>query len=502
MSRWFTLILLLMTATVAAAWEEGLAPLTDRGSGTFDIRVTFVRDRDDFDIQGRHLLPGSQVTYLASADVVAIFRASRYWDPELNRLTLKARDRQLSATAGSRLVQRDGVELLLPVPVLSLDGDIWVPMEFVVNVLGPAVGEPVAWSHADHVLSMGAARPNITNVRVETGTRSTSLHIFCDEPLGWRALGPENGIVTLKVYGGIVDRREVRVSQPRGLIRRVSSRQKSDHALITVEIHNLVRHSHARSGGDGREIILTLEESEAPSLPDLDPRGALNMSSPSELNRGLREIRTVVIDPGHGGDDTGRIGPSGLREKDVVLDLARRLEDELEDLGFTVVLTRDGDDDLDLDSRAEIANRSGGDLFLSLHTNGWFDRQVRGIETHMLRPAGIESGGSVDATSFVPWDRVQWRHLGAGREVAELVQARLVEQTAARDRGVRQTAQRVLRGVDMPAVVVEVGYLTNPGEEDQLDSRAYREKLAEGLALAVADYRRGVAAKLARSRGD
>ncbi len=102
----------------------------------------------------------------------------------------------------------------------------------------------------------------------------------------------------------------------------------------------------------------------------------------------------------------------------------------------------------------------------------------------------------------MPWARVQWRQLGAGREVAEQVQAKLVEQTAARDRGVRQSAQRVLRGVDMPAVVVEVGYLTNPSEADQLDSRAYLDTLVAGLALAADDYRRAIAAKLARARGD
>jgi len=506
MLRRFTLILLLLTATVASAWEEGLAPRTDRGSGTFDVTVSFVRDRDDFDVQGRRLLPGSQETYLASADVVAIFRAARYWDPELNRLTLKARDRQLTATAGSRLVDRDGEELLLPIPVLSLDGDIWLPMTFVVDVLGPAIGEPVAWNHTDQVLRVGAARPNITGLRVDTGTRSTSLRIFCEEPLGWRALAPANGVVTLKVYGGILDQREVRISNARGLIRRVTSRQRSDHALIDVAFSNLVRHSHARSGGDGREIVLTLEETEVSSLPDLDPRGALNMSAPTELTTGLREIRTVVIDPGHGGDDTGRVSSSGLREKDVVLSMARRLKTQLEDDGFTVVMTRKGNDDRDLDTRAEIANRAGGDLFLSLHVNGWFDRQVRGIETHLLRPGifGTDhtSGATDGETAFVPWDHVQWRHLGASREVAELVQARLVEQTAARDRGVRQTAQRVLRGVDMPAVVVEVGYLTNPNEADQLDSRAYLDTLAEGLALAVEDYRRAIAVKLARARGD
>ena len=480
---------LLLTATCASAWQEGLAPRLDKDSGAFDVRVTFASDRDAFTVEGRRLLLGSQEVYLASADVVSIFRASRFWDPELNRLTLRVGDRQLVTTAGSRLYMKDERAFLLPVPVLVLDGDFWLPMEFVVNQVGPVLGETAAWNRAGLILHVGAAKPNVTGLTVETGARSTTLRVLCEEPLGWRATGPASGVVTLKIYGGIVDRRSVRLGGPRGLITGVTSRQRSDHALIDVEIRSLVRHSHARSGGDGREIVLVLEETETSALPDLEPRGALNMSGPLELGAGTRAVRTIVIDPGHGGDDTGRVGPSGVREKDVVLDLARRLEDELEDRGYVVVLTRDGDEDPAPDARAEIANRSGGDLFLSLHANGWFDRQVRGVETHLLMPSGTGDDTAGGGDFFVAWPHVQWRHLGASREAADLVQARLVDGAAALNRGVRSTAQRVLRGVDMPALVVEVGYLTHPGEEKQLDSGSYRERLADSLARAVDDYR-------------
>ncbi len=495
-------VLLLTLACGASAWEEGLAPRLDQSSGSFEVRVAFSSDRDDFTIEGRRLLLGSQEVYLASADVVSIFRATRFWDPELNRLTLRVRDRQLVATAGSRLVRRDDEDLLLPVPVLALDGDIWLPMVFVVEQVGPALGETVAWNRADPMLLVGAPTANVTGLRVETGARSTTLHILCDEPLGWRVSAPVGGVISVKIYGGVIDRRAVRLTQARGLVRKVTSRQQGDHALVDVEIRSLVRHRHARSGGDGREIVLILEETETSALPDPDPRGELNMSGPRELGAGARRVRTVVIDPGHGGDDHGRVGPSGVREKDVVLSVARRLEDALEDRGFQVVMTRDGDHDRDLDSRAEIANRSGGDLYLSLHANGWFDRQVRGIETHLHFPAGALDAGGPDGAHFVSWNRVQWRHLGASREVAELVQARLVDAAAALDRSVRQSAQRVLRGVDMPGVVVELGYLTHPGEEKQLDSSSYQERLVDGLARAVEDYRRLVDDYLARDGGE
>ncbi|MBU1676802.1 copper amine oxidase N-terminal domain-containing protein, partial [bacterium] len=290
-----TLAILMLTAALASAWQEGLAPRLDQKSGSFEVQVTFARDRASFPVQGRHLLRGSQEVYLASADVVSIFRAARFWDPELNRLTLRVRDRQLAATAGSRLILDAGREILLPVPVLALDGDLWLPMVFVVDQMGPALGETAVWNGAGLNLHVGAAKANVTGLRVETESRSTTLRVFCDEPLGWRATGPASGVVTLKVYGGVVDQRAVRVTNPRGLIRKVTTRQMSDHALIDVEIRSLVRYSHARSGGDGREIVLVLEETETSALPDLEPRGALNMSGPSELGAGAREVRTIVI---------------------------------------------------------------------------------------------------------------------------------------------------------------------------------------------------------------
>ncbi len=491
--------ILTLLAGAALAWEEGLVPRADGGPGTYEIRVEFLRDRDGFVVDGRRMLPGSQETYLASADVVALFRAVRYWDPALNRLTLKSVERRFVATAGSRLVDRDGAELLLPVPVLALDGDIWLPLTFVTDVMAPAVGEPVVWRRDEAVLRVGAARPNVTGLSVETGPRSTSLRIRCEEPLGWRALDPENGVVTVRIYGGVVDRRAVRLERARGLVNRVSARQRADHALVDVSISGLTHRSRARSGGDGRDIVLVLEESSTAALPGSDPRGELNMSAPDELAAGPREIRTVVIDPGHGGDDHGCVSAAGLREKDVALRVARRLKDALLTRGFRVEMTRDGDDDLGPDARAEIADRAGGDLYISLHANGWFDRQVRGVETHVLRPAGrVPDDGTVDEDGFVPWDRTQWRHLGASREFAELAQARLIERTAAQDRGVRRTSQRVLRGVDMPAVVVELGYLSSPGEADQLDARGYQQQLAEALALAAEDYRRALDARRAR----
>lgn len=503
--RILSLVTILLLGTgLAVAWEEGLAPRVDRNAGAFEVRVAFVRDRDGFTVEGRRMLPGSQETYLASADVVALFRAARFWDPGLDRLTLKIADRQFTATANSRLVQRDGSDLLLPVPVLALDGDIWLPMTFVTDVLGPAVDEPAAWNREEGVLRVGAARPNVTDLSVETGVRSTTLRIHCEEPLGWRALEPVDGVVTLKIYGGVVDRRAVRLGRARGLVRGVTARQRGDHALIDVAISDLVHRSRARSAGDGRDIVLVLEESTTTALPGADPRGELNMSAPEALDTAPLEIRTVVVDAGHGGDDTGRVGPSGLMEKDVTLRVARRLEDALKVRGFRVVMTRDGDDALDQDARAEIANRAGGDLFISLHANGWFDRQMRGIETHVLRPVGWAGNGDDDAAEggFIPWDRVQWRHLGPGLEFAELAQARLIEQTAARDRGVHRTPQRVLRGVDMPAVVVELGYLSSPGESDQLDARGYQQKLAEALALAADDYRRAVDARRAHPEAE
>jgi N-acetylmuramoyl-L-alanine amidase len=236
----------------------------------------------------------------------------------------------------------------------------------------------------------------------------------------------------------------------------------------------------------------------------------------------------VVLDPGHGGTEDGAIGPSGLKEKDLALDMARRLAALLRADGFEVVLTREGDDGPTLDQRAEVANVQRADVFVSLHANASRSSKARGAETYFLSRhatddaartvAAIENdaaGVGDDPTAaaapdagdpaipLILWDMAQTIYLEQSAQLAEIVQRELNGALGITDRGVRQAPFRVLVGATMPAVLVELGFLTNPEEEKRLADGEYRRKLSEALAAALKQYRarvgaRGAAAGTAR----
>lgn len=224
-----------------------------------------------------------------------------------------------------------------------------------------------------------------------------------------------------------------------------------------------------------------------------------------------KPLPVVVLDPGHGGVETGAIGPSGIQEKDLTLDLARRLKLLLEKQGLTVVLTRDDDRQLPLDDRTAIANHNRAILFLSIHLNASKRKSAVGAETYFLATsatdaeartlAGLENKAyeSPDTNDtetqgtprdhgleLILWDLAQNGFIAESSRLAEAVQTELNATTGVRDRGVRQAPFRVLMGATMPAILVEAGFISNPEEESRFKDDAYKDRIAEGIARAVA----------------
>ena len=215
----------------------------------------------------------------------------------------------------------------------------------------------------------------------------------------------------------------------------------------------------------------------------------------------------VVIDPGHGGDETGARGPSGLLEKDVTLDIARRLKARLESgMDVRVILTRETDRSVRLDDRTAIANHSRADLFLSIHANASRRGNARGAETYFLsyqatddesralaaienNTIGIDEGVPRDSSlAMVLWELAQSAYLKESSALAEAIQQRLNEALGIDNRGIKQAPFRVLMGATMPAVLVEVAFISNPDEERRLRDTAFKDRLATTIYESVRQF--------------
>ncbi len=457
---------------------------------------------------GRYLLTDSREMYLRSASLATILKAGRYWQGELRHLDLKVGTQTFRVTAGSRVVVSSDGEMLLPVPILDHDGDLWLPMVFLEKVVGPQTRERVAWDPDTRQLSLGSADYSVARLVVEVLGRTTAVHIFCREPLGYRTSSPRSGVIDLKIYGGEVNTAAVHSSSRRGLTQTVSSRQHRDHATVTIRVDQLVGRYRTYTADEGREIVVVLEEEQVSTMPDPVPRGHANVNidqGPVDVTNRI-DVQTVVVDPGHGGHDVGAVSRRGIMEKDVNLGVAKELRRYLEkESDLKVILTRDNDSYLELNDRAEIANSSSGDLFLSLHCNSWFNDGARGLETYFLSPAQSDWAKSVEAAEnqagrpaghegdpgdveFIVWELVQNRFISSSSQLAETVQNEVTRDLGMPNRGVRQAGFRVLVGAYMPAILIELGFLSHAQEEKKLGERTYQRELAKAIGDAILTY--------------
>jgi N-acetylmuramoyl-L-alanine amidase len=212
----------------------------------------------------------------------------------------------------------------------------------------------------------------------------------------------------------------------------------------------------------------------------------------------------IVIDPGHGGDDFGASSVDGLAEKEVVLAIAHRLKSALEARGYPVRLTREGDDARALTDRTALANRLEARAFISLHANASTVSSVSGAETYYMSldeasdeeaaaTAALENraGSSSSARSpldLILWDLAQAEVLNESSDLALAVQGRLNAHLGSRDRGVKQAPFVVLTGATMPAILIEVGFLSNPSQARLMSSPEYQRDLAEAIARGIEDF--------------
>jgi N-acetylmuramoyl-L-alanine amidase len=241
-------------------------------------------------------------------------------------------------------------------------------------------------------------------------------------------------------------------------------------------------------------LVFDVLRDTAPRLPQI--------ASPEPRSRSGR-VETIIIDPGHGGSDTGAIGPDGTEEKHLTLEIARLLAREIEiQLPVRAILTRTSDVELPLDTRSAMANQNKGDLFISIHLNSSPDSSTEGAETYFLsfdatderaaEAARLENaGGDGDPLydlQLMLWDLAQTSYMSASQRLAGFVQAELNSTLGLRNRGVKQAPFRVLVGAAMPAILVELGFLNNPAEETLLVTAEYRESLVEALMRAVKRY--------------
>ena len=217
------------------------------------------------------------------------------------------------------------------------------------------------------------------------------------------------------------------------------------------------------------------------------------------------QIKRIVLDAGHGGKDPGAISRNGLEEKDINLDITKRLKTLFENQGFEVMLTRDSDMFVELGKRAKIANNESADLFLSVHTNSSHSRRLNGFEIYYISedmddteravtttkhfyPKKIERDDIPYDAQIILWDLLYTQNRAVSFDIANYILKEADDTFHPKILGVKKSKFYVLNKTIMPAILIEVGFLSNREEERRLQQDIYRQRIAESIAKGVINY--------------
>jgi N-acetylmuramoyl-L-alanine amidase len=445
-------------------------------------------------------------------DLARLFGFTVAEDTLAGGLTLTVRGQSIVLTPGQSIASVGGRLVSLPAPP-AREGRTWyVPVDFVSRALAPVVGTPLELRKPSRLILVGGIRVPQVAGRVEPqadGARLT-LDIAPGTP---HAVSQEGQRLLIRFQADSLDATLPATTAPE-FIQAV----RPGEAAGTVAVDLGPRFSSFRSsttpGDRGAErLVIEVLAAAPPAAPDTPAAPATPAPEPPPLLdlAPAGALRTVVIDPGHGGEEEGARGPRGTLEKQVTLSVARRLKAALEArLGVRVILTRDGDQTVGLDERAAVANNNKADLFISLHANASVRPAMAGAEVFYLggddyaeaaarlggeRTALPVFGGGTRDIEVIPWQVAQVRHLQQSAGFAQAVEAALRERVPMSQRAIHAAPFRVLVGANMPAVLVEMGFITNPEQEQQLNADAFQQEIVQALVASVIrfrDFRTGV----------
>jgi N-acetylmuramoyl-L-alanine amidase len=444
----------------------------------------------------------SGTTDFVTLDSLArLFAITMREDPRADGVVLTAGTQRVVLTAGQATVSAAGRLVSLSAAVIK-DGNRWlVPIDFL-RVLDPLLNRRIEIRREARLIVLDSTPVPHVVPRFERTPNGGRLILSVEPPVPAR-VSRTGDQVTIRFQAEVVDAAAI-PDAPGELITGVRVTGSS----LIVDLGSSVTNVRQEESSDATRISLELIATSTPASARPDVTAPPPVSP--TIERG-GTIRTVVIDPGHGGSDIGTHNGAGLEEKEVTLSAARLLRSMLESqLGVRAILTRDGDTNVAIDPRASIANNNKADVFISLHVNASNVPAMRGWQVQSLdvadyaglvqaEPGAAPSaqpvpivGGGTRIIDIVPWQLAQMSHARQSMTLAELLSARLAEaglppQTVP----MLQTPARVLVGANMPAVLIELGFVSNPEDAAELGSRAYQAKLAEVITSVISGLRAG-----------
>lgn len=446
------------------------------------------------------------VAYLRLSDLARVARAPRHWNAGNRKMTLCVGGHRLSVSPGNAFVKYDARVRNLHHPVRVSDGDFWVPEAFLAEALGPAAGLAFDWAGDPSGLRVTVRAAFVDSVRLDESPEATTVVILVSRLPEFSVAATASDEITLRLEGAAL-RDTLEPFGPRGLVTSVAADSVPSGLSVKVGVSGAATAFTAEGYHSPARIELRIEGGRAGGLPDPRLREERHVATPVvPFAASGGDVETVMIDAAHGGRDRGGVGPTGVVEKDVALAVARKLSQALQERGFYVFMTRNSDFFVPVKRRAEIANLADADVLVSIQCDASHSGSASGATVLYFDPPEEEEsrffgrersglrfvppGGGSEAADRLLWKRMQERHIGESRALARTVRSALRDEMPDRDRGVAGRDLALLSGCAMPAIVVEMGFITNRDDVALLADESFQNRMAALIARAIDEYGR------------
>jgi N-acetylmuramoyl-L-alanine amidase len=424
------------------------------------------------------------------------------WEEAGQQLTCVRNARQYVFTQDVPYYSCGSALLPLPAPVVRIGATLFLPAEELFKVVKDSGGPELRWNAASQVLTISKSSHSIVSVAAEKKQNGVLVAVELADslPFDYTYYYPN---VTLNFFGATVDTAQIKSVRRVGLVDSMYSTQFNESAQVSLLVTREVEEPQIDYLQDMHTILVSLR-------PKKTAQAAKNSGGMTATG-----IRTIVIDPGHGGRDPGAIGPNGILEKDVTLKIACQLRDLLKKKnGIKVYLTREGDEFVTLADRTKMANERNADLFISIHADAMPGTQkiketTKGYKVYFLSQAKNEADKLAamrenaviefeekpqhyDALKNVLVDLAGTEYLRESQDISILIdrqfEASLSKKIGRLQLGIGQANFWVLNGAYMPSILIETGFISNPSEEKLLNEKSFQKEIAGAMYEAVVSF--------------
>lgn len=465
------------------------------------------------------------VPCLSLRDIQRLFGGRQSWQRISRRVQYEIHGRRAEFLLDSSTAAVSGAAVSLETPVRWWTGHVYIPLSLVLTPEFQNMCEAsVHWDAASRSLTVDPV-PSVSSPRLYSYPGKSRVVVELGPRVHYRVMGYRDKTLSVRFFGGrSLGREKLEIKD--GLLDAVQLVSRGRSSDLTLTLANgapkvtfqesprqLIVDVLPPEAAPAENIPEAPEEFPQPpdletALPETEEAEPLPAPEPASPLLALSPLKTVVIDPGHGGKDAGAVGAHGTLEKDVNLQVARALARLLKREGrFRVIMTRNDDTFIPLEERTEIANKHKADLFVSIHCNAAISRRSRGFEIYFLSEKATDeaaaavarrenavvelegvSGKAKQKLQELLWSLARTETMNESSEIAALISRQVGQRAGVPNRGVKQAAFYVLRGANMPAVLVESGFITHPREEGLLRSGRFHKKLVDAVYAGILDY--------------